>query len=99
MATLTIRTGVTMENPNEPHTPQHVRVAVVYEVSATKPRPVWFELRNEQCRITEICYFWRSFVGESDIYNYSVLTAHGPFDLAFNIRSQTWTLIDKADAQ
>ena len=80
----------------EQHDPQEIRVAVVYEVNARKPKPVWFELRGEQYRVIEICYFWRSWDGEAEILSYSVSTAHGQYELSFNTRSQAWTVAEKS---
>jgi len=54
---------------DEQHDPQSIRVAVIYDPAEKHPRPVWFELRGDQVRITEICYLWRSFTGEADIFN------------------------------
>jgi len=80
----------------DPHDPQPVRVAVIYEPEAAKPRPVWFELRGEQIKIGEVCYFWRSWNGEAEILSYSVSTAQGQFELSFNSKTHAWTAADKS---
>ena len=80
----------------EQRDPQSIRVAVIYEPDAHRPKPVWFEWRGDQVKVIEVCYFWRSWTGESEILSYSVNTPLGLFELAFDIKSQVWHLIDKS---
>jgi hypothetical protein len=79
--------------------PQAVRVAVIYEAAANRPKPVWFDLRGNQVRITEICYFWRSFSGDTEYLNFSVMTVKGAFDLAFNTKGQSWQVVEKTEGE
>ena len=78
--------------------PQPVRVAAIF-APGEMPRPVWFELRNEQLRIAEVCYFWKSSLGDATILNFSVLTPQGVFELAFNTQSQSWQLTENREGE
>ena len=77
--------------------PQEIRVAVIYEPDAHRPKPIWFELRGDQYRISEVCYFWRSWDGEAEILSYSVMTPKGLFELAFNTKDQSWQILEKSE--
>ena len=69
-----------------------IRVAVIYE-PGKRLKPVWFELRGEQLKVLEICYFWQSTLGAATIYNYSLMTDQGLHELAFDTLKHTWQLV------
>ena len=70
-----------------------IRVAVIYE-PGRRLKPIWFELRGEQLKILEVCYFWESTLGEAPIFNFSLMTDKGLYELAFNTLKHSWQLAE-----
>ena len=69
-----------------------IRVAAIFSPEG-KVSPKWFELDRRKHEIKETTYFWQDRIGEVPRNHYTVSDGESLYELVYNTREQSWTLI------
>lgn len=70
---------------------QPIRLAAVF-TPEQRIKPVWFDWRNRQYRIREVCYSWQEKTGDTLLLHFSVHDGEALYELVFNAKEQVWIL-------
>ena len=56
-------------------------------------RPVWFERNRRQHRVLKTTYTWKDMVGETTLLHFAVTDGEALFELIYNPREGSWSLV------
>lgn len=69
-----------------------VRVAVIFE-PGKRPRPVWFERKQQKHVVKEVTYCWQDHVGDKPLEHFTVTDGEALFELTYNPLEGNWMLV------
>jgi hypothetical protein len=71
---------------------EKVRVAAIFE-PGKRIRPVWFERNRRQHRVVETTYSWSDQIGDTRFVHFTVSDGEALFELSYNLKDGSWTLV------
>ena len=72
---------------NEP-----ITVGAVFSKGGVKP--VWFSRKGRQIRVREVAFTWKTREGRACILHFSVTDGQGLYEIAYNIETMGWRLLN-----
>jgi hypothetical protein len=71
---------------------ESIKVAAVF--SRGEVRPVWFDWKGRQIRVSETTFTWKTREGSAVILHFSVSDGQGLYEICYNAESLGWRLMN-----